>query len=78
VENCPNRYRKPHHAGLLPDLAGQTTFPGLAARLIQDGKLDPRCFAHRPDSLLAEIVHAGSPEFAAAFLPGTSRPSSKN
>ena len=68
VENCPDRYVQPHHAGLSLDLALAMKLPGLATILIKDGKLEPRWFQHRPRSLLIEIVDAGSTEFAAALL----------
>nr|WP_314622083.1 ankyrin repeat domain-containing protein [uncultured Noviherbaspirillum sp.] len=71
VDNCPDRYVQPHHAGLLLDLAVAMKLPGLATTLIKDGKLEPRWFQHRANSLLVEIVHAGSPEFASALLQGT-------
>lgn len=68
VENCPDRYVQPHHAGLLLDLAVAMQLPGLATLLLEDGKLEPRWFQHRPRSLLIETVDAGSTEFAAALL----------
>jgi ankyrin repeat protein len=68
VENCPDRYVQPHHAGLLLDLAVAMKLPGLVTLFLKDGKLEPRWFQHRPRSLLTETVDAGSTEFAAALL----------
>lgn len=74
MENCPDPYLKQDHAGLLLDLAVAMKLPGLVSKLIEDRKLSPAWFGGRPNSLLIEIVRAGSAEFAAAVLhPGAPR-----
>ncbi|MDB5822499.1 MAG: hypothetical protein JWR21_1203 [Herminiimonas sp.] len=68
VENCPDPYRKPDNPGLLLDLAVEMKLPGLVTKLIEDRKLSPAWFRDRANSLLIEVVRAGSLEFAAAVL----------
>jgi ankyrin repeat protein len=68
VESCPDPYQKPDNPGLLLDLAVEMKLPGLVNKLIADRKMSPSWFRDRANSLLIEVVRAGSPKFAAAVL----------